>query len=176
MKTTAILLITAMIFGNMIIFNFDKDVDLRDWTVVDDVVMGGRSDGSFSINDDGDAVFEGRVSLDNNGGFSSVRYRTEATDVRDYKKIKIRIKGDGKSYQFRVKTSRYDRHSYIYSFETSGKWETITIPLHVMKPSFRGMSLDMKNYPGETMEELAILIGNKRPESFKLVIDQITAE
>ena len=39
------------------------------WQVIDDGVMGGRSKGNFAINEEGNAVFEGTVSLDNNGGF-----------------------------------------------------------------------------------------------------------
>lgn len=37
--------------------------------------MGGKSSGDFYINESGNGVFEGFVSLANNGGFSSVRYR-----------------------------------------------------------------------------------------------------
>ena len=56
------------------IFDFSKESDLRNWRIVDDVVMGGKSDGNFYINKDGHATFSGTVSLENNGGFSSVRH------------------------------------------------------------------------------------------------------
>lgn len=157
----------------MLIFDFSQDSDLSNWNIVDDVVMGGRSNGSFSINDDGNAVFQGKVSLENNGGFSSVRYRFEQKELTNQTKVVVKLKGDGKRYQFRIKSEKYDRHSYIYYFDTTGDWQTIEIPLAEMYPSFRGMKLNMPNYPGKTMEEIAFLIANKKAEAFKLELDSI---
>ncbi|GLR19946.1 CIA30 family protein [Portibacter lacus] len=158
----------------MVLFDFNKDSSLDQWVVVDDNVMGGRSDGRFLLNDNGHAVFKGEVSLENNGGFSSVRYSFDQIEVKDYTKMVLRIKGDGKRYQFRVKPDRNDRHSYIYYFETSGEWQNISIPLTQMKPFFRGRKLDIPNYSAQELEEVAILISNKKAESFKLEIDKIT--
>lgn len=166
----------ATIQNPMTIFDFTIDSSLDSWYIMDDVVMGGRSDGNMKINEDGHGLFHGDVSLENNGGFSSVRYRPELLDVSDYKSCKLRVKGDGKSYQFRIKSDAYDRFSYIYTFDTTGEWETVVIPLHDMYPSFRGRRLDMDNYSGQTLAELAILIGNKKNESFQLEIDKITLE
>jgi len=56
----------------LIISDFSKESQMRGWEVEDDVVMGGRSQGEFSINQEGYAVFSGDVSLENSGGFSSV--------------------------------------------------------------------------------------------------------
>lgn len=158
------------------LFDFKKDSNLSNWYVVDDGVMGGRSGGHFEINEEGNGTFYGKVSLENNGGFSSVRYRFEQKEMSDFKFCKIRLKGDGKRYQFRVKTDKYDRHSYIHYIETSGEWETITIPLASMYPTFRGRELDMPNYPMEQMEEIAFLIANKKAESFQLQLDWIVLE
>jgi len=83
------------------------------------------------------------------------------------------LKGDGESYQFRVKSSANDRHSYIAKFTTSGKWETIEINLNDMYPAFRGYTLDIPNYPAASLAQIAFLIGNKKAESFELEIDKI---
>lgn len=157
----------------MTIFDFNKNSDLSNWRVVDDVVMGGRSDGAFTLNEAGHAVFHGEVSLENNGGFSSVRYRFPQKDVSDYEKVVLRLKGDKKQYQFRVKSDDKDSHSYVYAFETTGDWETIEIPLSEMQPQFRGRRLNMPNYPNEVMKEIAFLIGNKKAQDFKLILDSI---
>lgn len=167
-----LLLMTA----TLIIFDFDKNTDLSNWTVVDDGVMGGLSKGKIEINTNGNAVFSGTVSLENNGGFSSVRYRFDTKEVKNYSKVVIRVKGDGKKYQFRIKTNAYDRHSYIAHFKTSGDWQTIEIPLSEMYPAFRGKKLDIPNYPAETMQGIAFLIGNKKVENFKLEIDKIIVQ
>jgi len=59
----------------MTIFDFTPDSDISDWRTVDDTVMGGVSDGNFKLNEEGHGLYSGSVSLDNNGGFSSLRYR-----------------------------------------------------------------------------------------------------
>lgn len=157
----------------MTIFNFNSNSTISNWKIVDDVVMGGRSNGEFRISKEGYGEFSGKISLENNGGFSSVRYSFETLDSSNYSKFLIKIKGDGKEYQFRVKADGNSRHSYIYKFSTTGEWQTIEIPFIKMSPSFRGYALDIPNYNGEQLENIAFLIGNKKAESFKLLIDSI---
>lgn len=121
-------------------------------------------------------MYQGYVSLENNGGFSSLRCRFQPFAMNEYGTVKVRLKGDSKRYQFRVKSSFYERHSYIGYFETSGEWETIDIPLADLYPAFRGRRLRMDNYPGEQLAEIAFLIGNKKEEDFRLELDWIRLE
>lgn len=166
----------AFIAGNIVLVDFAKTKKLTNWMVVDDTVMGGRSQGNLILNDEKHAVFYGDVSLANNGGFSSIRHNFSPIEVAGYTQAKLRIKGDGKRYQFRVKSSRSDWHSYVYNFTTSGKWEVITIPITEMVPRFRGRNVNLPNYPAKVLAELSILISNKKAESFSLEIDQIILE
>lgn len=156
-----------------VIFDFNKESNLSNWVIVDDVVMGGRSNGGIKLSPEGHGIFEGTVSLDNNGGFSSLRYRFKAQRISEYNTIVLHLKGDGKVYQFRTKTNAFDRQSYVAEFTTNGEWQKIEIPMSSMYPTFRGVRLNMQNYPGQQMEEIAFLIGNKKAESFRLEIDKI---
>ena len=156
-----------------ILFDFQKSENINSWRIVDDGVMGGLSQGIFTMNEKGHGEFKGTVSLENNGGFSSVRYRFSRQDATPYEKFVIRVKGDGKEYQFRVKNDSYDRQSYITYFQTNGEWQELELSFDDMYPSFRGYKLRMPNFPGEKMEEIAFLIGNKKAEQFKLEIDWI---
>jgi len=168
------MLIILLVLNNQkTIFDFTSSADLSNWRVVDDGVMGGRSEGSFNINEDGHGVYRGEVSLENNGGFSSLRYQLAEIDVNDFSKICIVLKGDHKDYQIRVKSSRDDRHSYTSSISTNGAWQTIEITLSDMTPTFRGRQLSIPNYPAEQLSEFAILIGNEKEEKFELLIDKI---
>ena len=170
-------LLPFLIFQNkMVFFDFSSNSNLSEWMVVDDVVMGGRSDGALYINEAGHAVFQGTVSLENNGGFSSIRHRFPSKKVEGNNKVLIKLKGDGKRYQFRVKANQYDRHSYISYFQTTGEWQTIEILLADLYPTFRGRRLSMSNFPSQTIAEIAFLIGNKKDESFKLEVDFIYLE
>ena len=170
-------IISALFFisvlNTMVIFDFTKNSNFENWQIINDNVMGGMSRSAMSINENGNAVFKGSISLENNGGFCSVRYNPEEIRVTDFKKAAIRIKGDGKRYQFRIKANRNDNHSYIFYFKTTGNWETIEIPLNEMYPVFRGRKLDMPDFSHNSIEEIAFLIGNKKEEAFQLEIDKI---
>ena len=173
-KIILITIIFIMATSSKIIFDFNKNANLSSWRVLDDVVMGGRSDGSFKINKKGNAEFSGNVSLANNGGFSSVRYQTSPIDIENYTKVVLVVKGDGKEYQFRVKNNVSNYYSYIKTFNTvANEWHNVEINLAEMYPAFRGRKLDLSNFSSKTIEEIAILIGNKKNESFKLEIDKI---
>jgi hypothetical protein len=168
-----LLIIFLAINSDTVFVDFNQESTLENWFSVNDVVMGGRSDSRFEIDEQGHAVFSGNVSLENNGGFASLRHVFHKREMRDFQTIAIRLKGDGLTYQFRVKSSRNERHSYTYYFETSGTWQWIKIPLTEMYPTWRGRKLNYPNYPAETLEEIGILIGNYLPEVFKLKIDKI---
>ena len=155
------------------IFDFNVDTSLQNWVIVDDIVMGGRSSGSFSISNEGHGLYQGKVSVENNGGFSSLRHNFETLDVQAYTHVVLKVKGDGKNYQFRVKAQAQDYYSYITTFPTTGEWQEIEILLADMYPSFRGRTLNMPNFAQESIEEIRFLIGNKIPENFKLLIDKI---
>lgn len=173
MKYLIAILLTLLTMDSKTIFDFTSSSDLQNWRIVDDVVMGGRSSGNFELTAEGHGRFMGDISLENNGGFSSVRYNFSQVDVHPDDHIRVRVKGDGKQYQFRVKHNRGDRHSYLYEFETSGQWQTIDIPLHEMHPVFRGRDVNLPDFDHDKIEEIVFLIGNKKPESFELLIDRI---
>ena len=176
MKYLTFQFLVLITIQQMTLFDFNFESNIRNWKIVDDVVMGGRSNGNFKINDTGYGEFSGDVSLKNNGGFSSVRYNFNTLSSSNFKSFQLRIKGDGNPFQFRVKSSNRQRFSYIYTFNTSGDWETISIPFNKMEPAFRGYKLDQPNFDGLQMEEIAFLIGNKKEQSFKLFIDSIIIE
>lgn len=57
------------------LFGFDSPDAAQQWQAVNDGVMGGISDGRFRITADQTMEFFGTLSLENNGGFASVRSR-----------------------------------------------------------------------------------------------------
>jgi hypothetical protein len=158
------------------VYDFSGESKPGDWYVVDDGVMGGRSRGQVGLSEEGHGIFQGTVSLENNGGFSSIRARMEGLETDGYSAFKIRLKGDGKNYQFRVRSQLNERHSYQYEFSTTGEWQEVTVPFDQMIPTFRGRRLDFPNYPGEFLRECSFLISNKKNESFRLEIDRIWLE
>ena len=165
-----------ILFSQNIIYHFDNEVNLKEWVIVNDDVMGGVSKSNLNINKDGNGVFGGKISTAYNGGFASVRYNCKRIYIKENKSIRLKIKGDEKEYQLRIKANTDDYYSYLLPFKTSGKWEEIIIPLKEMYASFRGRRLDIKNFNNDYIEQITFLVGNKKNESFNLIIDSITIQ
>lgn len=170
--TTIIGILLAITVNGIVLFNFSENSDLSKWLVVNDDVMGGRSEATLKLSDSGSALFSGKVSLENNGGFSSLRYNMDVVQINSSTKLIVRLKGDGKNYQVRIREKQSDYFSYIHTFATSGQWENIEVPLAEMYPSFRGRKLERPNFNGNSMVELTFLISNKKAESFVLEIQK----
>ncbi|MCH4823524.1 CIA30 family protein [Gramella lutea] len=158
------------------IFDFNRNSNLSNWTIVEDRVMGGVSTGEFFLNEDGHAVFTGTVSLENNGGFVSVDYDMPQMEIGENKFILVRLKGDGKNYQLRIKNDDKVYYSYDYEFETTGKWQEVKIPISEMSPTFRGKKLNKPDFNHSQLDQITFLISNKRNEDFQLLIDKIELE
>ncbi|MEM6686968.1 MAG: CIA30 family protein [Bacteroidota bacterium] len=168
-----LLLIPFYMLTTTTLFDFSKESDLSNWYIVNDGVMGGISQSNFRLNENGNGLFEGNVSLENNGGFCSLRYAIRNTDITGKTTVVIRLKGDGKTYKLRLKKNASDYYTYTTNFKTSGDWETIEIPLNSLYPSFRGRRLNIGNFTADTIEELGFLIANKKKETFQLELDFI---
>ncbi|MEM8508410.1 MAG: CIA30 family protein [Bacteroidota bacterium] len=172
-RSTLLILLVSTIMNAQTLINFKANPTTENWYVVDDVVMGGRSSGKFSLTKDGYGEFSGTISLENNGGFSSVRCTLPSISVHEESVLKIRLKGDGSPYQFRVKDMRKRNYSYTIPFETTGDWQVLEFRLSELYPVFRGRRLDLPNFDHTTLEELTFLIGNKKAQEFRLVLDTI---
>ncbi|MDA9946617.1 CIA30 family protein [Candidatus Marinimicrobia bacterium] len=170
-----VLSMIAEVLKAEIVHDFSKS-NLEGWYVIDDGVMGGRSRGQLEIENDDIGLFSGRISLQNYGGFSSIRYYTDNIKVKKYKYITMIINGDNKYYQLRIKGSRNDRYVYTSKFFAKNGWQQIRIPLAGMEPYFRGRKLNKKNFDKKYITELGFLIGNKVPENFELRIRSILLE
>ena len=159
--------------GTTPLFDFNRNAPLDNWVVIEDGVMGGRSRGSLRPDGEGHGLFSGKVSLENNGGFASIRLDCGRVPLSDAHAVVMQLKGDGKRYQFRIRASKSDAHAYVHYFETSGDWEEISLPLNDFYPTFRGRRLELPNFSAASLEEIGILIGNRREEHFELRIKSI---
>jgi hypothetical protein len=60
-------------FFRLALFDFTTDVNMDRWAVMNDGVMGGLSKGKLEVTAEGHGRFSGTVSLENYGGFTSIR-------------------------------------------------------------------------------------------------------
>src|ERR1700722_15634407 len=80
------------------LFDFNKPNAAEAWQPVNDSVTGGVSDGRFKITDQGTLEFVGTLSLENNGGFPSVRSRRSDLGLKLDDPLLIQLRGDGREY------------------------------------------------------------------------------
>jgi NADH dehydrogenase [ubiquinone] 1 alpha subcomplex assembly factor 1 len=158
--------------------DFEKTEGAPKWFAVNDGVMGGLSKGGPEMKD-GSLHFTGILSLENNGGFSSIR--TEGKyDFSGKKAMVMRVKGDGRKYQLRLATDarfRGSAVSYGAEFATEkGEWIEVKIPFGDLSPSWRGMKLDGPAFDASKVEEIGILIGDKKAGAFAVELDWISVE
>ena len=164
--------------NEIVLFNFQTSGELNDWLIVNDGVMGGLSQSEIVLSDNNTAVFQGTVSLENNGGFSSTRTSPRSYNLAGFDGISVRLKGDGKKYQFRLRTNdRFDGIAYRYHFKTDiNKWIIIRVPFNECVPVFRGRALDdVEPISPNKIQQIGFLISDEQAGSFKLEIDWIKA-
>jgi NADH dehydrogenase [ubiquinone] 1 alpha subcomplex assembly factor 1 len=147
------------------------------WQIINDGVMGGLSEGGFRINADQTADFYGLVSLQNNGGFTSVRAVLYEAISGKFRKIIVRVKGDGKRYSFRLRTDQnFDGVAFASTFQTvSGEWTEHEFSPDDFTPTFRGRTLtNLPPLKDLQIRQIGFLIAEKQSGSFILKIDRIT--
>ena len=147
------------------------------WFVVNDNVMGGRSEGGFAV-EQGKLYFSGSTNT-RGGGFSSIRTRAMQLNLNDYEGIRLRVKGDGRRYTWRLTTNArwWGRQiSYWAEFETEdGGWTTIDIPFSRFEPRFRGARLDGPPLDQARITGMGLMIYDKLDGPFGLHMASVHA-
>lgn len=158
---------------------FDGAAAEPQWTPQNDNVMGGVSEGEASVQD-GSLVFKGTLSLKNNGGFAQVRIQDLKYDLSGKKGMKLRVMGDGRTYQLRLATdARYRGSAIAYRMEFPTKaeqWTEVEVRFADLKASHHGDELDGPPVNLSQVEEMSFLIGDKREGPFRLKVDWMKAE
>lgn len=147
------------------------------WFVVNDNVMGGRSDGDF-IRESGQLRFAG-VTNTNGGGFSSIRTAAMQMDLSAYAGIRLRIKGDGRRYTWRLTSTATFRGrpvSFWADFATeSSDWTTVDIPFADFVPKFRGSRLSGPTLDRANITGMGLMIYDGNDGPFELLLEAVHA-
>jgi len=155
------------------VYKFTAATKVNEWRIVNDGVMGGVSKSSLGLTVLGYGQFFGHVSLANNGGFASIQLNQSIKLTDEIKYVLLRVKGDGKAYEFRLKSQLTQPESYVHQFITTGDWEIIKLPINDFYPQYFGRKLNRPNFNFSSIAQLSFLISNKQEEDFRLLIDWI---
>jgi len=149
------------------------NMDIEPWRSINDGVMGGLSAGGMSQSDEG-LKFSGNLSLENNGGFSSVR-RFVSDDFSNATGVRIQVRGDGRQYQFRIRQSAgFDDVAWSAVFSSSEKWQQIDIGLDQFTPVFRGRPVPQAGpVVPSGIQQIGFLLADKTAGPFELEIRSI---
>ena len=154
--------------------DFTQASEHQQWSAINDNVMGGISTGGL-IYDDGISQFRGELSLENNGGFSSINRSVESVNS-DVDSIELKFVGDGRTYQLRFTTwIDGNRTNYKHSFETiKGEQLKKVFQLNDFKAVFRGQLLSgAPRLEAQDIKQIGFLIADKQPLPFELNLIQI---
>ena len=153
-----------------LLFDFPDATALARWEIVNDGVMGGISRSRLTVAN-GLGVFAGEVSLENSGGFASVRSRPDTLEAADTQGFFIRVRGDGHRYKFTARLGReFDGVVYQQRFATRrGVWQELWLPFGQFVPTFRGRTLgDLPPLAPERLASVGCLIADQQEGPFRL--------
>ncbi len=161
------------------LLDFDAVTEAAAWYAVDDVVMGGVSRSAFDSPKPGIARFSGRVSLDNGGGFASVRTPPRDWDTAGATAFVLRVRGDGRTYKLTVRTGDgFDGVQYQARFAPpAGEWTDLRLPVASFVPTFRGRQLPgVPPLDPAEVRAFGLMVSDQQAGSFELLVDRLAVE
>jgi len=170
------LLFQTMIFSqNVTMVDPSNNIGIDKWGIVNDGVMGGISQSNIYLNEVNNIIFSGNVSLENNGGFASIRRGFDGEKLNESSTFLLRVKGDGNIYKFRL-TMMGSYANYSANFKTiKDQWIDIEIPVENFKPYYFGRSIRAPKLKVHKVNSIGILIYDKQEGDFSLEIENIKA-
>ena len=145
--------------------DFTNPNTMRECRIVNDSVMGGVSSSSLRQDPHG-MFFEGLVSLENNGGFASMRSPVKFPQGTQL--LELLAKGDGKQYKLVLRTELAPRVSYVSDFIAEPTWQTYRFTLSQFKSTFRGQDVNAPALSFSDVIEFGLLISNNQAGSFAI--------
>lgn len=142
---------------------------------VNDSVMGGVSWSEFDADS---SAFAGVLSIENNGGFASVRFANPQPDLTGVRSLVLTHRGDGRTYQLRLRDERrLDGVAWRASFETQpGAWIETEIPLEAFVPTFRGRTLQgVEPLRKDSVLQISIMLATNEPGEFRVELGKLYA-
>lgn len=148
------------------------------WHAINDGVMGGVSRGEVRITAEGTLAFSGHVSLENGGGFASIRSRPAPLGLAGAQALRLVVRGDGKRYKLNLRTDAdLDGVQYQAVFEApAGVWREVTLPFDVFRPTFRGRPQPhAPPLAPERVVTVGLMISDRQAGPFALEVRSVSA-
>ena len=118
-------------------------------------------------------LFEGKVSLENNGGFASfrgpIRFPAGSTALL------LTVRGDGQRYKLTLKLDDDTGTSqYQAAFVAPREWQTLAFEPADFSASFRGRAVAAPAVRFVDVQYFGLLISDRQPGAFRVEVKSIT--
>ncbi len=161
------------------LLDFAAPDSAQKWQAVNDGVMGGVSDGRLRITQDKTLEFFGTLSLENNGGFASVRTKPADLDIKAGDTLVVRVKGDGREYVLNLYTkSRRMAFSYRALLPTiKDEWTEVRVPLTDFIPTAFGRRVQgMGPVVPDQINGIGFMLSDKKSGPFTMQVEWVKVE
>ena len=184
MKINCLLACAVFMMGSFVmaddtpksLFDFTGAEAVKEWQAINDGVMGGVSDGKVKITDNKTLEFYGTLSLENNGGFASVRTKAKKLGLEKGDTLIARVRGDGREYSMNLHVPRpLTAFSYRATVQTKNdEWIEIRLPLDkFVATSFGRPVKDAGPVDPQEVNGLGFLLGDEKAGPFKMEVEWI---
>jgi len=155
--------------------------DDGDWVIVNDGVMGGRSNGVVEFADS-TMRFTGTV-VTQGGGFTSVRYQLNGTELAGTQRIEMRVRSDRRTYGLTFEDAsqlggRFVSHRADLATDgppDADGWQIVTMAYDELRPSIFGQPVDASSFDPDQAREIGIIIDDGTDGDFAIDVDWIDA-
>jgi monofunctional biosynthetic peptidoglycan transglycosylase len=186
-KSIACLPFILLAFGSYVmaedtpqtLFDFNGADAAKEWQNVNDGVMGGASVGKFKITDKKTLEFFGTLSLENNGGFASVRTKAKKLGLEKGDTLVAKVRGDGREYSLNLYLNKpLIAFSYRAKVQTKkDEWIEVKVPLDKFEAtSFGRVVKDAGPVDPKEINALGFMLSDKKAGPFKMEIESIKVE
>ena len=159
-----------------VLFDFTNPDAAKEWQTVNDGVMGGVSEGKLKITAEKTLEFFGTLSLENNGGFASVRTKAKKLNLEKGDTLVAKVRGDGREYSLNLYVKKpLIAFSYRAMVQTKkDEWIEIKVPLDKFEAtSFGNLVKDAGPVNPTEVNAVGFLLGDKKAGPFKLEVEWI---
>ena len=160
--------------ASLLLFDFE-DASASRWSIVNDGVMGGRSQGYGRIAE-GIMRFDGTL-VTRGGGFTSVR-TVHRADLSDFDGLEMRVRGNGRRFEVEINDGRRYRWRPVsrrIPFDTSGQWRTVRVSFSDLRSTVFGRSVSVPEIDLASIQQIGFYILDGIDGPFWLEVDRVRA-
>jgi NADH dehydrogenase [ubiquinone] 1 alpha subcomplex assembly factor 1 len=156
---------------------FDSSMPWNEWYSADDGLMGGVSQSRMVEESDRVGIFLGRVSLEQQGGFASVRSPEFRITRPNTHGLRLQVRGDGHIYTACLHTPGLQPGtSYRCRFQPPAyEWQTIDLPFDDFVLMRFGQRVGVMPVNPERIRSLSFMIADRQEGAFALEVGSIMA-